>query len=50
MKNIILVGTLPINENNFTYTDGQAESFKYLVEILSKEKVFNIVIVDILRK
>lgn len=49
-RNIILVGTLPFQSNNFTYTDGQCEAFKALIDVLSKNNFQNLAILNVLRR
>ena len=50
-KDLILIGTLPIDTEDFTYTDGQAEAFLGLTKIIRNNfKKDSITIINILRR
>ena len=48
-KTIVLIGTLPFSSKNFSYTDGQCEAFKSLLNVVKNIGGAELSVVDILR-
>ena len=47
-KTIVLIGTLPFSSKNFSYTDGQCEAFKSLLNVVKNIGGAELSVVDIL--